>query len=177
MGKHLGERSSFGQEIEPVFVRRNVTGRPTFKTKPFSIFKAARPDTSFYEDCHEIYKQLLAAKRRVESINRLILISSEPLSDAFQDVHPILTRAGKVAEALEEEARLVPEIWRRFVTKKYLLTPIQQAMYSSDLLHYRPVFIPGEGEETERPFMEPSTRKLDDIARAEARAEEMEIKE
>jgi|GEM_PF-5447665 len=172
----LSDSNSFGREYEPVFVRRNVTGKPSFKNKPFSRFKSEFTNTNFYDDCHEIYRQLLTAERRTRDIDKRLLITGNSLSQAFAEIHPILLRAGKVADALYEEAVLVPVIWQRFVDGKYALTPILRGYYTLDQIQYRPLFIPGEALETERPFMTPSERKEDDVVRAEQIASSLEVR-
>jgi hypothetical protein len=166
--------SEFGKDIEPVFVRKNFTGNPSFKGKPFTFFKRENPHTNFYDDCHEIYKQLLFAAKRSERIaSSSFAAQGGELSGAFADIHPLLARAGMVVDALKQEAEAVPLIWHRFCTKKYALTPVLRGYYSPEQLDYRPLFVPGENEETERPFMSILERKDDDLARAIARAEEL----
>lgn len=161
------------EEFETVFVRRNLTERPSFKTKPFSRFKTENPNTTFYDDCHEIYKQLLLAEKRCRQIETQNFTVANVLSDAIGEVHALLRRAGDVADALNMEAQLIPEIWYRFTTGKYILTPVLRGYYTKDEMEYRPFFIPGEAEETERPFMTFEERKEDDVVRAQRRAEEM----
>lgn len=156
-----------------MFVRNNLTGRPSFKNKPFSFFKTENPDTNFYDDCHEIYKQLLAAEKRCRNIDMQNWSGLRPLSEAIAEVHPLLGRAGKVADALHQEALLVPKIWQRYVRDEYMLTPVLRGYYNLEQLTYRPLFIPGDAEETERPFMTLEERTEDDVIRANRRAAEL----
>lgn len=159
--------------IEPVFVRQNTTGKPSFKNRPFSFFKSENPDTNFYDDCHEIYVQLLAAEKQARAYETHLLVTGQRLSSAFGDQHAVLTRAGEIAKAFHEEAQLIPFIWHRFTRDQYRLTPVLRAFYTEDQLKYRPMWMPGDALETERPFMTLEDRKEDDIARATARVAEM----
>lgn len=160
-------------DFDTIFVRRNLTGRPSFKPMPFSRYKTEFPNTNFYDDCHDIYKQLLKAEERARKFDQINLHSSVWLSSSVGQVHPLLTRAGNVADAIHAEALLIPVIWTRFVTGKYKLTPVLEGYYSKEQIDYRPLFIPGECEETERAFMSLMERKDDDLARAQARVDEL----
>lgn len=165
--------TELSEEFETVFVRRNLTANPSFKTGPFSRFKTEFPNTNLYDDCHEIYKQLLAAERRCRQIDGHNLTISNNLSAAIGEVHPILRRAGKVADALHAEALVIPKIWYRYTINKYKLTPVLRGYYNQEQLEYVPLFIPGECEETERPFMTMEERTEDDVIRAQRKADEL----
>ena len=161
------------EDIQTVFVRANITGKPSLKNRPFAFFKSEHKDTNFYDDLHEIYKQLLKAETQARAYETKLLVTGYRLSSAFGDLHPILTRAGEIARAFHEEAQLIPHIWHRFTMGKWNLTPVQNAYYSPEQVEYRPMWMPGDSEETERPFMSLIERKEDDIARAEQRAAEL----
>lgn len=157
-----------------IFLRSNSTGSLGLRARPYAAFKVDRPDTNLYDDLHEIYCQLKIAAKSARNLEQVILRSGGAVSPAIASGHyTLLARPGDLAKQLEFESRMIPEIWHAFTKHEYRLTPIIKGFYTTEQLEYRPLFIPGEALETERPFMRKRDRDEDDMVRAHKRAVEI----
>jgi hypothetical protein len=155
-------------ESDYLISRNNATGSIGLKSRAWLLYKQDHPGGNLFEDFHDIHQQLLGAIRMLRNIEQMHLRAGVTLSRAMfgKEPYQVLSRAGDLADGLEDEAKMVVRAWHAWCNQSYSLTPMIRDAYTKEELGYKPIFSPGEDPESFRPFMNPTERRQDDAARA-----------
>lgn len=151
------------EERNFVFVRNNMTGRPSLKGTPVVAWKQGDTTSTFFEDLAGMHNCVTIALNNARAMRSIVseyfAEPSNPVQNVIAMYHPALKpeHYDDIIEELELEAELLVKVWKRRLDEgeKWKLAPQIEALYTKEQFRWRPELKPGNPDidPTWIPFM------------------------